>query len=63
MDSSAISGVDPTSATAQAYVARTEKLAQDQDRANGESAVALIEAAATPPPAHDGKGTLLNRYA
>ncbi len=62
MDTS-VTGVDPTSTTAHAYEVRCDKLAQDQDKANGQSAVALIKAASPPPPRQDGKGALLNVYA
>ena len=63
MDPASITGVDPTSAIAQAYAVRCDKLAQSQDQAAGQSAVALIQAAATPPPPSDGKGANLNLYA
>ena len=63
MDISALTGVDPDSSVAQAYAARTDQLANDQDKANGQAAVALIQAASGPPRSPDGKGALLDIHA
>jgi hypothetical protein len=65
MDTSALTGVDPTSEVATEYTTKVLELAHDQAKQNGEQAVALIESAAPqpPPPGPDGKGALLNKYA
>lgn len=53
-------GVDPSGA----YAVRVQKLAQDQQKAEGAQTVALIEqSSATPPVGSNGEGTHVNTYA
>jgi hypothetical protein len=59
MDTSSISGSDPTG---QAYSVRTMKIAQDAAKAEGEGAVALIENS-MPPVGANGQGARINTYA
>lgn len=42
---------------------RVQKLAQDQEKREGEQAVALIEQSAPPPVGPNGEGTHINTYA
>jgi hypothetical protein len=57
MDTSGLDVVGVQAAT------QVEKISQDQQRALGSAAVELILASSVPPPAPDGRGTHVNRYA
>jgi len=60
--------MEPTGAlgavAGQVYAVRVQKLAQDQQRADGDAAVGLIAAAAKPPPppGAEGQGARINTY-
>ena len=59
-----VSGISSVQATE--YAVKVEKLSQNQQKQEGEAAVALIEAAAPdklPGPAPDGRGRLLDTTA
>jgi hypothetical protein len=51
--------LDPSNAAA----VSVQKIAQDQEKQQGEGAVALIQSAAPPPVGAHGEGTHINTYA
>jgi len=53
-----VSGIDPSNQ----YAVAVQKLAQNQEKREGEQAVALIEGA-SPPTGPNGEGTHVNTYA
>ena len=56
--------VSSPTAVQQVYAVRVEKLAQNASKAQGQGAVALIEAAgkSPPPPGQHGEGSRINTY-
>lgn len=63
MSTSNVSGVDQQSSLDAVVEVRMAKMANDQQKAEGQAALKLIEGAQPPPPAADGKGSVFNRYA
>lgn len=58
-----IAAVAPTSSSDSEYGVRVQKLAQDEQKVEGEAAVELIETAKPAPVGVNGEGSLVNRYA
>lgn len=58
-----VSATTGTASLDSVYSVRVEKLAQDQQKIEGEAAIQLIEGASPPPVGPQGQGTHVNTFA